>query len=364
MDKIIVNPLDVRGLGNIVSPKTISDFGVLNGTLSSGSDTVNNQSMTVYSTDYLVGSSISLSAVDGNSDTVDVITDSQVTVYAVLKDDDDTVIEGATVYFNVNGTISSDVTDNTGEAEGPTINYGGDDDVYYIRAYYTGTGSLAGCCAYKRLYNISSVVSLVLYGDKIIIQAGDTLKLLAKVEGTDVDGSIVPVPNSRVIFIKYNPELFKFVGTGGTETDTFEYNYSRVVMTPTSAGTLLDGSSPNLYYCWASLGEDTSNFYDFFGDVTIEFDVVSLSNQGALLQIYADGSTNYFQKTLLDDFGCVGGEHIKVTVTENIVECYKDDVKIDSLTTEVDFNNNKYRIGFRGYSGWSLKFKNFVIGGY
>ena len=198
MDKIIVNPLDVRGLGNIVSPKTISDFGVLNGTLSSGSDTVNNQSMTVYSTDYLVGSSISLSAVDGNNDTVDVITDSQVTVYAVLKDDDDTVIEGATVYFNVNGTISSDVTDNTGEAEGPTINYGGEDEVYYIRAYYLGTNGLAGCTSYKIMPNNYAHVpdNLKVYGTKTIMQTGDTLKLF----GVVTDEGNEPVQGVRVEF--------------------------------------------------------------------------------------------------------------------------------------------------------------------
>ena len=34
MEKIIVNPLEVRGLGNIVSPKTLEDFEVYNSSLS------------------------------------------------------------------------------------------------------------------------------------------------------------------------------------------------------------------------------------------------------------------------------------------------------------------------------------------
>ena len=171
---------------------------MVNGTLSSGTDTVNNQSMIVYSTDYLVGSSLTIVAVDSQDNEVDVITDSQVTIYAVLKDNTDTVIEGATVYFDVNGTISHDTTDSSGEAEGPTINTGGDDEVYYIRAYYLGTTGLAGSTAFKIMPNnyAHTPDNLKLYGTKTIIQSGDTLKLF----GAVTDEGNEPVQGVRVEF--------------------------------------------------------------------------------------------------------------------------------------------------------------------
>ena len=346
MDKVSVNPGKVRCLGNIVSPKTASDFGTLNGTIASSTDTVNSQSMTVYSTDYLVGSSITLSYTKLiGEDTASF------TVSATLKNNSNSAINGATVYFDCNGTVTNATTNSSGVASFTVTTDGSNE--YRFRAYYTGTGSLAGSSAYGQVFALE-VTHVTLYSTGQVLQG-----CLFVSEATDEN---IPVPGAKVSVCEYNPDLFKYTGTGGTEPDSFSYN-NRVTVTADSTGTTLTGNSSSIYYCWASLGEDTSGFYDFFGDITIEFDVVSLSNQGALLQIYADGSTNYFQKTLRDDFGCTGGEHVKITVTDYIVECYVDDVKIDSLTTELDFNR-KYRVGFRGYNGWVLKFKNFKIGGY
>lgn len=48
VEKIIINPNKVRGYGNIMSPHNISDYEVYMSSISSGTDTVNGQTMTVY----------------------------------------------------------------------------------------------------------------------------------------------------------------------------------------------------------------------------------------------------------------------------------------------------------------------------
>lgn len=47
MEKIIVKPESIRCLGNVISPKNVSNFNS-NGSLSSTNGTVNGQNMTVY----------------------------------------------------------------------------------------------------------------------------------------------------------------------------------------------------------------------------------------------------------------------------------------------------------------------------
>lgn len=48
VEKIIVSPESIRGLGNIVSPKSSSDFTVEDCTIATSTATVNGVSMTVY----------------------------------------------------------------------------------------------------------------------------------------------------------------------------------------------------------------------------------------------------------------------------------------------------------------------------
>ena len=48
VDKITVNPSEVRGAGDIVSPKSSSDFDFYNSYIQQGTDLVNSMPMTVY----------------------------------------------------------------------------------------------------------------------------------------------------------------------------------------------------------------------------------------------------------------------------------------------------------------------------
>ena len=182
MDKVSVNPGKVRCLGNIVSPKTASDFGTLNGTIASSTDTVNSQSMTVYSTDYLVGSSITLSYTKLiGEDTASF------TVSATLKNNSNSAINGATVYFDCNGTVTNATTNSSGVASFTVTTDGSTE--YHFRAYYDGTVSLAGSTAMGTVYCLTPS-SLDIMGDKTIMQTGETLHLFSTV--LDEDGNGVP----------------------------------------------------------------------------------------------------------------------------------------------------------------------------
>ena len=48
VEKIIINPNKVRGYGNIMSPHSSTDYEVYMSSITSGTDTVNGQTMTVY----------------------------------------------------------------------------------------------------------------------------------------------------------------------------------------------------------------------------------------------------------------------------------------------------------------------------
>ena len=173
MDRVSVNPLKVRCLGNVVSPKTVSDFGTLNGTVSSSSDTVNNQTMTVYSTDYLVGSSISLDVGGVIGSDVD-----EFLVYATLKNNSNSAVSSATVYCVVNGVSASATTDTNGVATFTVTTDGSDE--YRIRCYYEGTVSLAGSSAYK-VVSVAELSMIELLGTATIIETDETLDLFARV---------------------------------------------------------------------------------------------------------------------------------------------------------------------------------------
>ena len=175
MDRVSVNPGKIRCLGNIVSPKTSTDFGTVNGTISSGTDSVNTQSMTVYTTDYLVGSKLSLSVPDNISQG-----DFSFTVTATLKDNTDTVVSGATVYCSVNdGAVTEATTNNSGVATF-AVDVTGEDE-YNIRCYYNGTQSLAGCTAYTRLPGVFAENIEILGSDVLTVDDENIIDLYGRI---------------------------------------------------------------------------------------------------------------------------------------------------------------------------------------
>ena len=128
MERVSITPEGVRGLGNIVSPKTVNDFSSFYGSLVSGVDIVNGEEMTVYSSSYLPGSSMVLSCPSVVSPDVDSFT-----VSGTLVDSSDAGISSATVNVDVNGEVTT-VTTNSSGAFTFTVNI--TEDVNYLLHVY------------------------------------------------------------------------------------------------------------------------------------------------------------------------------------------------------------------------------------
>lgn len=186
VEKVVVSPLEVRGLGDVVSSKSVSDFLVCNGTVSSGTDS---NLGTVFSESYKAGSSLTLSNVRTiSSDT------SSFTVTGTLKDSSDNAISGATVYLDVNGTVSTGTTNSSGVVSWSISNNGS--DVYHIRVYYLGSNTIGGSFANTSVVVSGEASDLELRANKSVIQTGDVANVWATLLDSDGDG----VPFASVNF--------------------------------------------------------------------------------------------------------------------------------------------------------------------
>ena len=102
VEKIIVNPEKVRGLGDIVSPKTANDFELYNSEISVEEDTVYGSTMNVF---LLEPQKIQTSITESSLDT-DFALDWSV----ILKDENNTSLVGKTVKFYLDNVLKATKT--------------------------------------------------------------------------------------------------------------------------------------------------------------------------------------------------------------------------------------------------------------
>ena len=194
MEKIIVKPNEVRALGDIVSPKTSSDFLPYQSTISSGTDT---DYGTVYTSGVLAGSYLTIT-----DDRWITPSDSSFTVHAVLKNSSDTVITSARVYCTVNeDTVLSGTTNSSGKVAF-TVPLVDNVCIYDLLFTYEGSLSVAGCFRGFRVYTGGDEWELDLIGEKSIIQTDETDILVARVTGENCNTEIVGVPGQVVYFFE------------------------------------------------------------------------------------------------------------------------------------------------------------------
>jgi protocatechuate 3,4-dioxygenase beta subunit len=91
MERITVRPEMVRGLGNVVDPKLITDYGLYHSSVSEGSDFIDNISTVVFT---MVGMLEGVSIVVSGSF---VRSTESLTVTATVTDENGDPIEGASV---------------------------------------------------------------------------------------------------------------------------------------------------------------------------------------------------------------------------------------------------------------------------
>jgi hypothetical protein len=196
VNKIAVNPLGVRGAGNIVSPKTLSDFNEFNSDVISGEEYVNGTTMTVYTVSYWNGAYFTIT-----SDDVVPYGASSFVVSATLKrEDNDSAIDNATVTCTVNDdTVLTGTTNSSGVV---SFTVDTDDTVksYIVKLQFGGLSGQGGGFKVTRVLVIDlENINIALTGDKSIIQSGESLVLSATLTG-EYDGNIVPLRNKLVEF--------------------------------------------------------------------------------------------------------------------------------------------------------------------
>ena len=196
VNKIAVNPLGVRGAGNIVSPKTLSDFNEFNSDVISGEEYVNGTTMTVYTVSYWIGAYFTVTS----EDVVPYGASSFVVSATLKRNDNDSAIDNATVTCTVNDdTVLTGTTNSSGVV---SFTVDTDDTVksYIVKLQFGGLSGQGGGFKVTRVLVIDlENINIALTGDKSIIQSGESLVLSATLTG-EYDGNIVPLRNKLVEF--------------------------------------------------------------------------------------------------------------------------------------------------------------------
>ena len=139
--------------------------------------------------------------------------------------------------------------------------------------------------------------------------------------------------------------------------DTSKYIYdSRCNVTSTNNEITVTWVS-GTYIFWANKG-DTSTEFDYTGDFTVEFDL--LSNGGnTTIQIYDNSASTYYSKSLYQLNGSNAG-HFKIVKDGQVFKTFVDGV--EKTANQVNSNiTSACRVGFRTNSTSTIQFRNFVI---
>lgn len=281
-EKIIVSPLRVRGLGDVVSPKSTQDFSPYGCTVASSTDA---SLGTVFTDSYLAKSTLSLE--------YDRLIDSEAesfTVKATLKDSSGSAISSASVYLAVNdGEPTSATTNSSGVASFTVTTTGADE--YDFKVYYSGTGSVCGSFAYG-IVRVGSVSDLELYGNKSIIETGDKVGLWAKLVGTGaLKGAIVKFYEQWTPAIRVSSD--KTVFQSGTDIDLSAQLYD------STDGSLVKEAGHNISFIVEQNEITMFKGNETFSRVGTGTGILNISYSQDNELVYTAGSGIYFHSDLM-----------------------------------------------------------------
>ena len=183
VEKIIITPEKVRAYGNVVSPHTLNDYETYNSSLSEGTATINNRTMTVYTGTYEPPTiNVTLSA---SSNTVNI--GASITLTATVTDEDDEPMENATVTFKVDGsTIDTASTNSSGVATlSYTCNTAGS------LSFTASVGSSTSTAATVTVNKLSTSTSLSTSGNNVLVGTSVTLTATVTSSSTPIEGLTV-----------------------------------------------------------------------------------------------------------------------------------------------------------------------------
>ena len=182
VEKIIVSPESIRGLGNIVVPKTGADFEEYNCTMEVSDDTVNGEDVTVY---VLTPETTTISLV--LSSNVSTVTAGGNVILSVTVTEDEVPVSGQSVSFKLGGTeIGTGTTNSSGVATytyttttGESLNFSAD---------YAGHSSNAVSVVVNKR---STSTSLSLGSASIIVGGSTSASATVTSSGSGVSGLTV-----------------------------------------------------------------------------------------------------------------------------------------------------------------------------
>ena len=194
VEKIIINPNEVRGYGNIMSSHTSSDYELVDCTISSGTDTVNGASATVYTLTPTASHSYSLSfssssytASGGSAEVSVTLTDNSVAV------------SGATVTFT-GGTSTVTSTTNSSGVATATISVTQTSTITATYGSATDTCTITVGPSYLFYDDCSSSSGLSNYGTAILLEGGsattmtyDSTENAYKITTPDLKSKCIPI---------------------------------------------------------------------------------------------------------------------------------------------------------------------------
>ena len=214
VEKIIVNPSEVRGLGNIVMDNhTVSDWETYKSVLGSSTDTVNGESVSIYE--------LSMYGVSFNN--ASYMSSGSVTVTVTVTNG--TPLETGTVYVTGAGTGSASVNFGTGFTATVSVNVTG------ITASGTLTATYKGSSATVPVTYEQANYTLTFNQSTYTMLSGTTVSCTLKLGNTPVSGEGItfatennPQTNNTDSngVATFNVDYFDFYSYPATLTATWE----------------------------------------------------------------------------------------------------------------------------------------------
>ena len=275
VEKIIVSPEDVRGLGNIVSPKSTSDFTLSDADLSSATETVNGMSLTVYHMQLTSAGILTVAITVGNLVFRRVTVGTQITVTATAADRLGAAVSGVPVVLTIGGTTYDAVdTDSNGKVVKTYTTGASDVGTLYASAASDGYSTVTTSI---KVDKHTSALTLSIADSSIAVGESFALSGTLSIDSTGASGLSVKIYQDDTLLDTVT------TGSGGA--------YSKSVTATTSGTTkfkaVYEGSSVNAsaetdeYTCTASANPTNLNITVPALVYSDEFDVTGVLTDDA-----------------------------------------------------------------------------------
>ena len=244
LDKIIVQPENVRGLGDVLSPKSASDFEEYLSTLTSSTDTVNGASMTVYSLEYNGSPAPTPASISLTSDkSILSYADSQsATLSATVLDADSGAIEGASVeFFKGSTSLGTADTNSSGVATKTYASTGAGDLSFTasVGSLVSETYAIEDCYVYdtsehSRTQSGTSATSTLILNDFSFDNTHDwrvafDLKVSANSQRVDIDPPSTPRTHHLGIGKTGSGDTAVYIGKSGTGENSYNHTSKQAI---------------------------------------------------------------------------------------------------------------------------------------